>query len=133
MPQKGKRLTPEQISLLRAWIDQGAPWDPGISFAKPPPRNLVPRKPDLPAARKGLTNPIDRLLQPYYQAGRVKPGRPVDDRVYARRVYLDVIGLLPAPEELNQFLADKHPDKRERLVKRLLADNPRRILAGELP
>ena len=34
MPQKGKRLTPEQIGLLRAWIDQGAPWDPGISFAR---------------------------------------------------------------------------------------------------
>ena len=40
MPQKGKRLTPEQIGLLRAWIDQGAPWDAGISFAKPPPANL---------------------------------------------------------------------------------------------
>src|ERR1043166_5611077 len=34
MPQKGKRLTAEQIGLLRAWIDQGAPWDAGINFAK---------------------------------------------------------------------------------------------------
>src|SRR5881275_1622325 len=40
MPQKGKRLTPEQVGLLRAWIDQGAPWDPGISFARPAPVNL---------------------------------------------------------------------------------------------
>ena len=46
MPQKGKRLTPEQIGLLRAWIDQGAAWDPVISFAKPPPANLFPRKPE---------------------------------------------------------------------------------------
>src|SRR2546421_10678472 len=43
MPQKGKRLTPGEIGLLRAWIDQGAPWDAGISFAKPPPVNPVPR------------------------------------------------------------------------------------------
>ena len=125
MPQKGKRLTPEQIGLLRAWIDQGAPWDAGISFAKLPPVNLVPRKPELPAARLGVTNPIDRLLQPYYETHRLKPARPVSDRVFVRRVYLDAIGLLPMPEELDEFLADKRSDKRDHLVKRLLADNRR--------
>src|SRR5204863_7465300 len=82
MPQKGKRLTPEQIGLLRAWIDQDAPWDAGVSFAKLPPVNLVPRKPELPAARLGVTNPIDRLLQPYYETHRLKPARPVSDRVF---------------------------------------------------
>src|SRR5439155_27205648 len=58
MPQKGKRLTPEQVGLLRAWIVQGAPWDANISFAKPPPVNLYPREPSLPTARKGVNNPI---------------------------------------------------------------------------
>src|SRR5438093_11866183 len=65
MPQKGKRLTPEQIGLLRAWIDQGAPWDASISFAKPPPVNLLPRNPELPAARHGIVKPIDLILAPY--------------------------------------------------------------------
>src|SRR5881394_126276 len=88
MPQKGKRLTPEQIGLLRAWIDQGAPWDPGISFARPAPVNLFPRKPELPAARGGVTHPIDRILEPYYAAHGLKPAKPVRDRVFARRVYL---------------------------------------------
>src|SRR5437660_8304409 len=85
MPQKGKRLTPEQIGLLRAWIDQGAAWDPGISFAKPPPANLFPRKPELPPARKGIANPIDRILRPYYEANGFEPRRRVSDRTYARR------------------------------------------------
>src|SRR5207249_2105123 len=98
MPQKGKRLTPEQIGLLRAWIDQGAPWDASISFAKPPPVNLLPRKPELPAARQGIVNPIDRILRPYYKADGLDPRKPVSDRNYARRVYLDAIGLLPTPE-----------------------------------
>src|SRR5437867_9803969 len=115
MPQKGKRLTPEQIGLLRAWIDQGAPWDAGISFAKPPPANLFPRKPELPPARKGIVNPIDRILRPYYEANGLEPRKPVSDRIYARRVYLDALGLLPTPGELNEFLADKHSDKREQL------------------
>src|SRR5438128_338236 len=125
MPQKGKRLTPEQIGLLRAWIDQGAPWDANISFAKPPPANLFPRKPELPPARKGIANPIDRILRPYYEANSLEPRRRVSDRTYARRVYLDAIGLLPTPGELNEFLTDKRSDKREQLVKRLLADHRR--------
>src|SRR6266498_3881978 len=125
MPQKGRRLTPEQIGLLRAWIDQGASWDAGISFAKPPPANLFPRKPELPAARKGIVNPIDRILRPYYEANGLASRKLVSDRIYARRVYLDAIGLLPMPGELNEFLADKRSDKREQLVKRLLADHRR--------
>src|SRR6185295_3340056 len=125
MPQKGSKLKPEQVGAVRAWIDQGAPWDESISFAKLPPVNLFPRKPALPPARKGVTNPIDRLLQPYYQQHDVKLSRPVSDRVFARRVFLDVIGLLPTPEELAAFETEKRSDKREELVKRLLADNRR--------
>src|SRR5881296_1234288 len=49
MPKKGTKLTKEQIGILRAWIDQGAPWDQEVSFAKPAPLNLQPRKPELPA------------------------------------------------------------------------------------
>ncbi len=49
----------------------------------------------------------------------------MSDRIYARRVYLDAIGLLPTPGELNQFLADNRSDKGEQLVKRLLADHRR--------
>lgn len=125
MPEKGTKLTPKQIGLLRAWIDQGLPWDEGVNFAKPPPNNLTPRQPKLPAATAGLENPIDRLLQPYFVAHKIKPTAPVDDRTFARRVYLDVIGVLPSPEELDAFLSDKGGDRREKLVKKLLADNPR--------
>src|SRR5437667_9040616 len=111
MPQKGKRLTPEQVGVLRAWIDQGAPWDATISFAKPPARNLFPRKPELPGARRVLANPIDRILQPYYEAHGVKAGKPVSDRGYARRVYLDAVGLLPTTKELEEFMRDRRADK----------------------
>src|SRR5258705_10562736 len=62
MPKKGTKLTKEQVAILRAWIDQGAPWDQDISFAKPEPMNLTPRKPDLPAKHG---HPIDGLLADY--------------------------------------------------------------------
>src|SRR6267154_21666 len=62
MPKKGSRLTSEQIGLLRAWIDQAAPWDAHISFARPEPINLKPRLPEVPPGPK-KANPIDRFLQ----------------------------------------------------------------------
>ncbi len=125
MPMKGSRLTPVQVGLLRAWIDQGLVWDAGVTFAKRPPRNLQPRQPELPPAVAGRTHPIDRLLAAYLAAQHVDAMQTVGDRVFARRVYLDVIGLLPSPDELKAFLDDARADKRERLVDRLLADKRR--------
>ncbi|HSU53749.1 MAG TPA: DUF1549 domain-containing protein [Candidatus Dormibacteraeota bacterium] len=122
MPKKGSRLTPEQIALLRAWIDQGAQWDPAVSFARLTPPNLKPRLPDIPAGPKAA-NPIDRFLTPYFAAHQFTPTQPVSDRLFARRVYLDIVGLLPPPADLDKFLADKRSDKRAQLVAALLADN----------
>ncbi len=122
MPAKGSKLKPEQISLLRAWIDQGLPWDKEVWLGKVEARNLQARKPEVPEAKK-WKHPVDRFLDGYFKTNSIRWPRPVEDRVFARRVYLDLIGLLPPPEELNAFLADKSPDKRERLVEKLLSDN----------
>src|SRR4051812_6878632 len=122
MPKKGSRLTADQIGLLRGWIDQGAQWEPGVTFGRLEPLNLKPHLPEIPAGAKNA-NPIDRFLQPYFAEHKIKPAQPVADRVFARRVYLDLIGLLPPPAELEAFVADSQADKRERLVERLLADD----------
>ena len=122
MPKKGSRLTPAQIGQLRAWIDQGLPWPAGFGFGRLTPSNLKPRRPELPPGSP-QANPIDRFLEPYFAAHQFNPPALVNDRTFARRVYLDVIGLLPPPEELEKFVADRHRDKRSRLVERLLADN----------
>src|SRR5436190_14341520 len=58
MPKKGTKWTPEQVGLLRAWLEQGAAWPANITFAKPPPQNLHPRAITL-AGRTGA-HPIDR-------------------------------------------------------------------------
>lgn len=127
MPQKGSKLTAVQVGLLRAWVDQGAPWDEGVSFAKLPAINLKTRRPAVPSSSKPaqLSHPIDAILEPYFAAHQITPSKVVDDRVFARRVYLDIIGLLPTPDELDDFAADSNPAKRRQLVKRLLADSSR--------
>lgn len=125
MPTKGTKLTAQQVGLLRAWIDQDVPWAPGFTFAKQPPLNLRPRQPLLPPAAPGWENPVDRLLWAQLQRAGLTTTAPVDDRRFARRVYLDVIGLLPTPEELAAFTGDAQTGRRERLVDRLLADSAR--------
>ncbi len=125
MPRKGSRLTAEQVGILRAWIDQGVEWDGKITFARREPQNLTPRGPRSPVSLSSPANPVDQILKPYYAAHRVTPGGPVEDRVYARRVWLDTIGLLPAPEELEAFVRDEQPGKRVKLVRKLLADDER--------
>ena len=66
---------------------------------------------------------IDRLTNAYFQKNKITWKKLVDDRTYIRRVYLDVIGLLPKPEEIQAFEADNRPDKREILVRSLLNRN----------
>jgi mono/diheme cytochrome c family protein len=111
MPKKGSRWTAEQIGLLRAWIDQGAKWPQGVTFAKPEPQNLKPRA--VAAAS------LDALVEKYAAAHSLTLPPVVDDRTFARRTYLDTIGMLPTPEQLDAFLADPN---RAQLVRTLLAD-----------
>ncbi len=123
MPPKGERLSDREVALIRAWIDRGLPWQEGFTFAAgsyvPP---LKPRRPSLPPARQGRDHPIDRILDAYYTSHQQTPPAPLDDNAFVRRVYLDVIGQLSAPGELDAFLKDTGPAKRDRLIRRLLDD-----------
>ncbi len=122
MPKKGTKLTPEQVGLLRAWIDQGAKWENGVWLGKVESKNLKPHAPNIPA-NKNFSNPVDQIVDTYFSAHRIKWPETVNDRVFARRVYLDVIGLLPPTGELEKFVSDKSADKRQKLVEKLLSDN----------
>ena len=125
MPQKGSRLTRDQIAVLRAWIDQGATWDPAVSFAKAPPRNLARREPALPAeSRRGAAIRSTACSLRISRSTRPSRRRLVDDRRFIRRVSLDAIGVLPTPAPKSaRSSPTARPDKRNRLVARLLADS----------
>jgi hypothetical protein len=124
MPSEGEPLPPEAIAMLTAWIDEQAPWEPGFAFkgtAWEPP--LALREVALPPAVDGRTNPIDRVVD----AALAEHGVPLpprcDDRTFVRRASLDLVGLLPAPDRVEAFVADTDPEKRTRLVRDLLADD----------
>ncbi|HVU89582.1 MAG TPA: DUF1553 domain-containing protein [Pirellulales bacterium] len=116
MPPEGKPLSPEQIAVLRAWIASGAKWENHWAF-EPVQRPPVPEVADAAWAR----NPIDRFVLDKLTARGLQPAVPAGKPALLRRVYFDLIGLPPTPEEVDAFLADTADDAYEKVVDRLLA------------
>jgi len=125
MPLVGTPLSDAEIALVRAWIDQGARRTPTSAAAKAKwEAPLTLQKPAIPEiVWPKWSSPLDRFTAVYLKANGIAEPAAVSDRVFARRVYLDVWGLLPAPDELRSFIKDRSPNKRQKLVAKLLADS----------
>jgi mono/diheme cytochrome c family protein len=142
MPSKKPRLPDDAIRQISQWIDLGAPYDqPLIANAKVvKDRSVVteadkqfwsfqPLKPVEPPSLKSLKNrswartPVDRFILAELEKKRLTPNPPLDRRKLIRRVYFDLIGLPPTPEEVDAFVGDKSPRAYEELIDRLLASS----------
>jgi hypothetical protein len=129
MPPEGKPLTATEIGKLRAWIDQGAEWPRAqASIAAEPVRSNhwafnASRRPALPpvARREWGRNAIDAFVLARLEKERIAPSPEADQATLIRRLSLDLLGLPPAPDEVDAFVRDSRPDAYERLVDRLLA------------
>lgn len=121
MPSKDKRLSETEVDIIKLWIQKGAPWpadaDKDIQFRI---AKLEPRNPQLPVASAHLNNPVDRWVNEYFKKNNIPWASPVDDRTYLKRIYLDIIGLLPTPSEEAKFIADTRPEKRNLWVRQVL-------------
>ena len=91
-----------------------------LAATLPAAPTLAPRHPAVPAGN--ASNPVDLFIQRYFQQHDVAPPTVVSDAIFARRVYLDLWGLLPSPEQYKAFADDHRPDKRACLVRELLAN-----------
>ncbi|MGB0740104.1 MAG: DUF1549 domain-containing protein [Planctomycetaceae bacterium] len=123
-PPEKARLTDAEIDRLSAWIDDGVEWEAGFTFAKTswePP--LLPRSPDLPSSSTpDRRHPIDRILDQQLIAAGVAIPAGISDAEFLRRASLDLQGLLPDPDALQEFLQDRSANKRERVIRELLDD-----------
>jgi hypothetical protein len=128
MPPVGPRLTPEQIALLRSWIDQGANWpDTGTMVTtarKSSHWAFQPlTHPAIPPVANVLwvRNPVDAFVLARLEREKIVPAPEAAKHTLLRRLSLDLTGLPPTPAEQDAFLADPRPDAYERQVDRLLA------------
>ncbi|HEY3913241.1 MAG TPA: PSD1 and planctomycete cytochrome C domain-containing protein, partial [Verrucomicrobiae bacterium] len=127
MPQKGDPLTEQQIATFRIWIDQGAKWPESASVKVIDPRNhwafKAPMRPKLPVVKnkKWPRNPIDYFVLAKLEAEKLKPSPEADRATELRRLSLDLTGLPPTIQEIQDFIADRKPKAYERQMERLLA------------
>jgi hypothetical protein len=129
MPPEGRKpLSAADLGLLRAWIEQGARWpdDGGTTVVqtKSDHWSFQPiRRPTPPAVKNtaSVRNDIDRFVLARLEKEGLTPSPEADRVTLIRRLSFDLLGLPPAPEEVDAFLADERPDAYERLVDRLLA------------
>jgi len=114
-PKSGGRLSPVQVELIRRWIAEGAKWKGHWAY-------LAPTRPAVPIAAdpRAGASAIDRFIRAGLSAPGLEPSPEADPRTLARRLSFDLIGLPPAPAEVDAFVNDTRPDAYERLVDRLL-------------
>ncbi|MBV9470863.1 MAG: PSD1 domain-containing protein, partial [Abitibacteriaceae bacterium] len=116
-PPESKKpaLTPAQVELLRRWIAEGATYDPHWAFMP-----LRDGSPPVVRNKAWSKNPIDNFILARLEKEGIQPSPEAGRATLIRRVYLDLTGLLPTPEEVWAFVADTRPKAYEALVDRLL-------------
>ena len=139
MPMAGDPLSDAELMAIRTWIDDGAHWDEGgatsADAALAALENTMlpdgardywafklPKKAPVPASAD-YEHPVDRFLDVARREAGVKAGPRADPLTLVRRAYLDLTGLPPTLEQVDEFLADKERGAWERLIERLL-DSP---------
>jgi mono/diheme cytochrome c family protein len=131
-----KQLHKAQIDVLTRWVKMGVPWSKGkliSSHVGSPPVDEQARnfwsfrpvvRPKLPAVKQQawISSPPDAFILARLEGAGLQPAEPAARTTLLRRLYYDLIGLPPQPQEVAAFIADAAPDAYERVVDRLLAD-----------
>ena len=112
MPPGKKSLTASEITTIKTWIDQGAPWSTTTTTA-PSWWSFQPLKPS-PLS-------IDQLINAQLQSHNLKPVAPAPKRTLIRRAYQTLHGLPPTPAQVQAFVQNPDPQAFEKLIDQLLA------------
>lgn len=109
----GKPLKPDEIALIRQWIEQSGEWSSHWAY-------LLPVR-TLPATHENPENMVDRFINARLKAEKISAAARADRVTLIRRVTFDLTGLPPSPAEVDAFLNDRSASAWEKVVDRLLA------------
>jgi hypothetical protein len=120
MPPKGP-LDEKQIAAVKAWIEAGAKWPDGLANESKSTHwaFVAPKRPAVPEGPN--SHPIDAFVRHRLKAEGLTASPEADRVTQIRRLSLDLLGLPPSPQEVDEFVADRSPDAYDKLVKRYLA------------
>ncbi len=108
-----KQLTEGEKAILKAWVEQGAAYEPHWAY--------IPPAPHAAPAGDGSTAPIDGFVQAVLVRNGLSAQPEADRRTLMRRLHWDILGVPPTPADVEAFVADQSPTAYEALVDRLLA------------
>jgi mono/diheme cytochrome c family protein len=111
-----RKLSSDQIALIKRWIHQGAEYQAHWAYV-PAVDHPIPKV----KRKKWPINWIDHFILSGIEAAKMKPAPDTDKTTLARRLYFDLTGLPPTFDDVNQFVTDKSPDAYEQLVDKLIA------------
>ncbi len=112
---QGAGLSKQEIETLKQWVAEGAKYDKHWSFVAP----VSPKLPEV-SNPEWCRNGLDHFVLQKLDQQKLKPSPEADRRTLIRRLSLDLTGLPPSPEEIENFLSDDSPLAYEHLVDRLL-------------
>jgi mono/diheme cytochrome c family protein len=127
-PGSRKKLSDEEAGLIAQWIKE-LPLAKSGATAEAHPEPEAPKQTAkrritwTPESNMPPSRAVDRFLELAWKLDGVTPAKVADDATFARRLYLDVVGRIPSTSELEGFVKDRRPDKREQLVETLLASD----------
>ncbi len=126
MPLDADPLQPSVQETIRRWIDSGAEWPAAVG----PQIEVEPHWAYQPIVRPTVPdvensnwprNPIDAFLLHRMRLAKLQPAPPADRVAWLRRVYLDLIGVPPTPQQVDDYLNDDRPGADGQVVDRLLS------------
>lgn len=135
MPPEGATLSHRQIEILRTWIDQGANWPEASKITSSVPGEMVVTEEDRqhwsyrplgvtqpPTVKDNqwCQTPIDQFILAKLDSSKLTPNQRADRRTLIRRLYFDLIGLPPTPEEVEAFVSNPSSSAVEELIDKLL-------------
>ena len=114
-PKSNRRLSSDQKRLLEKWVNQGATYSSHWAFT-------APVRPELPklSTPDWAKTPVDHFVLSKLEAEGLSPSPEADRATLMRRLYVDLIGLPPTPEQVDSFVTDSDPRAYEKLVDQLL-------------
>ncbi|MFK7777391.1 MAG: PSD1 and planctomycete cytochrome C domain-containing protein [Gimesia sp.] len=131
------RLKKEQIELFTRWVEMGLPWP----VEKPPTDTKSADSFDLKKRRNNhwawqpmkevslpsvknkswSTHPIDQFILSKLEELKLRPSHHADKRTIIRRLYFDLIGIPPSPQQIHAYLNDQSENATEKVIDQLLA------------
>ena len=116
----GRKLGETELVTLERWVASGASWPANAidaSSARPNHWSFrAPQRPEVPSRK----HPVDAFILARLEKASIAPSAHASPQTLVRRLYLDLLGILPTPAQTAQFAADQRPDSWRHLVDELL-------------